>query len=192
MFQELCGRKALRNVILVTTMWGEVDAGIGSLRETELKKKYWKVMIDEGSATARYRNTRSSAWDILDHIIQDANHRKAVLLQKEMVDMQRQLPETSAGQELYRTLDALVKLQQALLQNIRAETKREADQNILLVLKAEAEIVRKQLDVAISAVETLKLPLSKRLLHLLRSSFGDSVRRNWCVDILWCLGNELN
>lgn len=106
--------------------------------------------------------------------------------------MQRQLPETSAGQELYRTLDALVKLQQALLQNIRAETKREADQNILLVLKAEAEIVRKQLDVAISAVETLKLPLSKRLLHLLRSSFGDSVRRNWCVDILWCLGNELN
>ena len=179
MFHELCGKKALRNVILVTTMWDEVAQDIGSLREKELRNKFWKGMIDEGSATARYRNTRNSAWAILGHIIQEANRNKAVLLQMEMVDMQRQLPETSAGQELYRTLDALVKLQQELLHNIWTETKREADPNILLVLKAEAQIVRKQLDDALSDVERLKLPLSKRLLHLLRSSFGSSLRKNW-------------
>jgi hypothetical protein len=178
MFHELCGKKALRNVILVTTMWSEVDQEVGSRREEALRQKYWKGMIDEGSSTARYKGTLSSAWEILDHIIQDAHRRKAVLLQTEMVDMRMQLPETSAGQELYQTLDALIKLQQGLLQNIWAETKREADPNILLVLKTEHEIVQKQLADTISTVQILKLPLGRRLLHLLRSS-GGSIKRNW-------------
>jgi hypothetical protein len=53
MFQELCGKKALQNVVLVTTMWDEVNEAVGVQMEKELKDKYWKV-IDRGSATARF------------------------------------------------------------------------------------------------------------------------------------------
>jgi len=39
MFQELCGHNALRNIILTTTMWLDVEEELGSVREKELEKK---------------------------------------------------------------------------------------------------------------------------------------------------------
>ena len=34
MFEELCGKDALKNVILTTTMWDEVDEETGLARES--------------------------------------------------------------------------------------------------------------------------------------------------------------
>ena len=176
MFKELCGKKALENIILVTTMWDEVEEDVGSQREKELRGKYWKAMIDQGSATARYHGTMESAWGIVEHF---TTQRQAVLLQKEMVDLQKQLPETTAGRELYTTLEVLVKRQQDILQKIRTETKRhenEQDQRILNALKAEYEIIRQQLNITMNEMQTLKLPLGKRLIRLLWSPIGLTVK----------------
>ena len=51
MFEELCGKDALKNVILTTTMWDEVDEETGLAREEQLKNIYWKPMIDCHSHT---------------------------------------------------------------------------------------------------------------------------------------------
>ena len=72
MFEELCDKFALRNVILTTTMWDAVDEHVGLRRQKELEEVYWKGMIDAGYKAARYLNTTESAWDILDHCFQAA------------------------------------------------------------------------------------------------------------------------
>jgi hypothetical protein len=172
MFEKLCGKNALQNIILTTTMWDEVDERMGSLRENELKAKYWKAMIDQGSKTVRYHNTQESAWEIIDQFLQTANRRYAVLLQHEMVDMEKQLRETQAGQALFGTLEVLVKKQQDMLQKIRVETKRHADETVLKSLKEEYEEIRKQLVTTMAEMQTLKIPLGKRLLRMFMSPLG--------------------
>jgi hypothetical protein len=37
MFEKLCGKNALRNIILITTMWDEVDEALGLQREKQLR-----------------------------------------------------------------------------------------------------------------------------------------------------------
>jgi hypothetical protein len=183
MFKELCGKNALQNIILTTTMWDEVDESTGVMREKELKAKYWKAMIDQGSRTVRYFNTPESAWNIVDHFVETANNRYAILLQQEMVDMELELRETSAGQMLFGTLEVLVKKQQEMLLKIRVETKYHADESVLAALKDESEDLRKQIEVIVREMETLKISLGKRFLRLLRLRFKGKAQR-WYVACL--------
>ena len=108
MFQNLCGTEALKNVVLVTTMWDLVGEEDGYNRENELTTKYWKAMIDLGCHTSRFYNNTKSALDIVSQF-QDA--RCTVLLQKEMVDLHLELAdsETSSGGILFSFLDDFIK-----------------------------------------------------------------------------------
>jgi len=169
MFENLCGKNAFQNVILTTTMWDTVDAETGLQREKELKSEYWKGMINRGSKTMRYRNNHESAWDILDSVL--GHSRLAILLQKEMVDMERQLRETTAGQTLYNALERLVKEQQEKLEEIQLETSREGDKKTLQRLRDEQRVLHDKLQTAISEMETLKISVGKRFLRYFSSSY---------------------
>src|SRR6187551_1946358 len=47
MFKEICGREALENVILLTTMWDVVESeSIGAKRQQELRDDFWADMIE--------------------------------------------------------------------------------------------------------------------------------------------------
>jgi hypothetical protein len=120
MFQSLCGNDALKNVILVTTMWDEVDEEEGINRETELSTTYWNSMIELGCHTSRFYNDTESAWDIVSQF-QDA--RCAVLLQKELVELHLELTETSAGRILFSFLIDFIKKIKELLAQIEAKLK---------------------------------------------------------------------
>jgi hypothetical protein len=74
MFADLCGEDAVRNVILATTMWNQVNEETGKRREDELKGKYWKTMLENGSVTIRFLDSYKSTWDIVD-IILDKNRQ---------------------------------------------------------------------------------------------------------------------
>jgi hypothetical protein len=169
----------LENVILVTTMWDEVEEDEGSQREEELKGKYWKAMIDQGSMAARHHGTLDSAWEIVEHF---TTQRQAALLQREMDALERQLPETIASRELYATLEGLIRKQQDNLQKIRVETKRhenEQDQGILHALKAEYDAVRQQLENTMNEMQNVKLPLGKHLLRFVWTPIGLTGSKSW-------------
>jgi hypothetical protein len=68
MFEKLCGNDHFRNVILVTTIWDQVDAQVGLLRRTELERKYWGSMIKNGSRIP-FHNTKESAWEIIRQVV---------------------------------------------------------------------------------------------------------------------------
>ena len=166
MFEKLCGKNALENVIITTTMWDKVDEQIGVQREKELKGVYWKPMINQGSRALRYFNTYESAWAILDGIV--GHNRHAVLLQREMVEMGRQLNDTDAGRALYSVLEQLVKRQQETLKEIQSERNRQADENLLKHLREEYDILQAQLQTTMVEMNTLKISVSKRLLRHIR------------------------
>ena len=97
MFEKLCGKDALQNVIIITTMWDTVGETWGLEQEEILfEETYWRAITNWVSRTARYLNSRDSAWDILDSLLR-CKHRCPTRLQTEMVDMRRELHETAAG-----------------------------------------------------------------------------------------------
>jgi hypothetical protein len=169
MFEKLCGKHMLGNIILTTTMWDRIDEDTGKEREKELRGQYWKSMIKLGSTTVRYRNTKDSAWEILDKVLQSGHNRHAVLLQKEMVDVKRQLSETDAGRTLYTELELLVKRRQDALDEIQAASREQTDPETLKRLWDECDGLQKQLDVTIADLQKMHISVGKRFLRYFTS-----------------------
>jgi len=100
MFRKLCGESTLRNVIILTNMWGEVSEETGKAREQELatKEMFFKPALANGASLRRHDNTPASAYKILRTII--INHPLSLQIQRELVDEKKDISETSAGKEL--------------------------------------------------------------------------------------------
>lgn len=100
MFKKLCGVDALKNVILVTTMWEKVNASEGEARVQELTstEDFWGCMIASGSRVERHTNDRDSALRLVRALL---NQQGIPLkMQEEMVKDGKSLDETAAGIEL--------------------------------------------------------------------------------------------
>ncbi|KAJ3513215.1 hypothetical protein NLJ89_g3078 [Agrocybe chaxingu] len=172
MFEKLVGSK-FHNIILTTTMWDEVDEETGQMREDELRSIYWKTMIDRGSGTARFLQTTQSAFQLLAPLLDEANKRETLLLQKEVTDLGFQLRETSAGQVLFLELEHLVKRQQEMLERIREEMKHPStDEEQLRFLMEEYQKITSKLASTSKQVSELKISIGLRLSKAVKSVFG--------------------
>ncbi|KAG7288270.1 hypothetical protein NEMBOFW57_007801 [Staphylotrichum longicolle] len=101
MFKQLCGPAALKSVILVTTMWDRVGEREGAEREKVLidTEEFWGWMVSKGSSFHRHDNTASCARDIIS-LLANRDGPVATELQRQLVDENRSLDQTSAGREL--------------------------------------------------------------------------------------------
>ncbi|RFN48650.1 putative zinc finger c2h2 [Fusarium flagelliforme] len=103
---KLCGRDALKNVVLVTTMWELVEADVGRRREKELEntEEFWGFMKRHGSQTRRHLNSEESARKILTMFVPQTPDIQAktmtLAIQKELADDHKTLDQTGAGQLL--------------------------------------------------------------------------------------------
>ena len=140
MFRELCGDSTLKNVLLVTNMWGEVALDVGEAREEELATEYFKPVLDKGARLARHLNTIGSAHDIIRSIMK--NVPIPLQIQRELVDEGKDFANTSAAEAINEELNAQIKKQQAELWALREEMKeiRENDK----VARQEMEEERRQ------------------------------------------------
>ena len=102
LFQKVCGKDALNNVYLTTTMWDEVEPSVGEKRAEELRRSYWGTMIAQGSHMARFKLDDGSAKQLIQQIVARDAPRKALLIQREMVDMKKKLKQTTAGRRVTR------------------------------------------------------------------------------------------
>lgn len=96
LFKKLVGEDALSNVVLATTMWGNVnDMGKANVRDSELREEYWGDMRRKGSTTTRFDGTRASAQGIVSQLL----GKKSVVLkmQEQLVDQKMALNRTAAG-----------------------------------------------------------------------------------------------
>jgi len=124
MFQKLCGDKALRNVVIVTNMWGEVEPQVGDAREVELvtDDTFFKPVLEKGARMGRHDKTVLSAEKIIRLILQ--NHPLPLRIQEEMVDEHKDISQTGAGEELNRELNAQIRKHQQEVRVLREEMER--------------------------------------------------------------------
>ena len=119
MFRELCGDSTLRNVVLVTNMWGEVSQEDGEEREEELITNFFKPVLDKRAQIARHHNTVESAHDIIRHIIR--NRPAALQIQRELVDEGKDIGDTAAGEAVNKELNEQIRRHRAELKTIKEE-----------------------------------------------------------------------
>jgi len=108
MFQRLIGEKNLAHVVLMTTMWGELnDQGVGLRRETQLRNEFWNYMESKGSHIRSFDGSRGMAQALVCRMM-----RKAPIvlrIQEEVVDEEKRLDETDAGKYILPRLEARMK-----------------------------------------------------------------------------------
>ncbi|XXG98513.1 V-type proton ATPase subunit c'' [Hypoxylon texense] len=107
--RDICGPESARFCLLVTTMWDsinsespEMQAAIGREAQLQYTDKFWGTMQRWGSRTVRWGGNRHSAFSIVDILLAttDAHGPPVLQLQREMVDEDRLLDDTSAGRTL--------------------------------------------------------------------------------------------
>jgi len=102
MFRQLCGPDCLKNVVLATTFWGNVENATGARREKELvnNDQFWGRMVAKGSEVVRLNEDRLDNLKVLLKIAKN-NGKVVVGAQKEML-AGKSASETSAAQEVSR------------------------------------------------------------------------------------------
>lgn len=110
-FHQLCGRDALGTVRMVTTKWSLCPTlDTGEQRETQLREVFWKEMLEAGSHLSRLNEDQGSASVLLQEaLLSSQQSQMALALQKEIVAKLRSVPRTSAGKELKRKLQELLR-----------------------------------------------------------------------------------
>jgi hypothetical protein len=143
MFKDLCGPEPMRNVVLVTTGWGTAersgDLEKATANETQLctDKEFWLSLINKGSRTARFEDTKDSALQI---ILSIADHNPELLkIQRELVDENRNLIDTSAGHTVNEEMKKLEEKYEAELSQIRKEMEEARQAHDVEVQEALAE-----------------------------------------------------
>lgn len=104
LFRQLCGDSTLKNVVIVTNMWGDVSEERGIARETELATTdmFFKPVLEKGAQMLRHDNTQTSARKILRAIVN--NRPLSLRIQREIVDEKKDVSQTAAGAELNHEL----------------------------------------------------------------------------------------
>jgi len=147
MFKQLCGDSAMKNVILVTNMWGMGNKEVEEERENELFGTHFKPALDKGAQTARHSNTAQSAHDIIRRIVK--NDPTPLLIQKELVDEGKSIENTSAGETVNEELNKALARHKADVEALQEEMRQaiaEKDEEMAREMKEEAEKVKKQME----------------------------------------------
>jgi len=168
MFAKLCGEGAIGNVILATTMWDRVKGDVGERREAELTTKYWHGMVQSGSRVLRFNGKFNGAWAIVDSIVQkDPVH--SLLLQEELVDLQRRLSETEAGMTLYNSLQKLLAEQKDTIRRLRDEAHSENNKDLERELTEQYNVIQESIQITFNQMAQMKISFGRRLLLMFSS-----------------------
>jgi hypothetical protein len=159
MFQKLCGEDALKSVILGTTKWGPVESGPAGVRENELRTRFWKHMMENGSTMHRFANTRVSGWDMLHHLLHENFQSTILHIQDEVVNKKVLVPDTEAGRHLLDTLRSALETHMKMAQGHEENPGSEEDEEI--------NAAQKELSKAMQSLKALQIPLSRRMLIFL-------------------------
>jgi len=164
MFGKLCGDKALPNVVLATTMWNrpKADEAGDQRRENDLRATYWQPMLTHGSMMERFNGSYGSAWSIVDIILR-ADITTTVLLQEEMVDLQKHLSQTEAGRALYAHLHQAFSRHQTTVLRLSQDAKRQDDAALADELKEEYRRAEADLHAIGDQLDAMKVPIGKRI-----------------------------
>ncbi|KAI1170707.1 P-loop containing nucleoside triphosphate hydrolase protein [Nemania sp. FL0916] len=101
LFEKIIGTTAFEQVIILTTMWDQVEEDFGSRNERN-RKANWANMTNKGAKLYRFLNTEDSALEIIDACL--GFPRIKFQLQEELIRHGGKVRETSAAKFLQESL----------------------------------------------------------------------------------------
>lgn len=121
LFRKLCGDETLKNVLIVTNMWGDVLPEVGEKREQELAsgELFFQPALEQRSRMVRHDQTADSARRILRKMLGFSPVPLAI--QREMVQEGKALSDTAAGLDLKHALDRQAAEHRAEMDGLRKE-----------------------------------------------------------------------
>ena len=147
MFRQLCGDTTLKNVVLVTNMWGDVSPEDGEDRENKLSGKFFKPALDLGARMVRHHNNVQSAQGIIRMIME--NHPVVLQIQRELVDDHKAIIDTAAGEVINQELNEQMRRHQAELKKVQEEMMQaleRKDEQTRRELEEERKKMQEQID----------------------------------------------
>lgn len=127
LFRGLVGSRSMRNVLLVTNMWGQVSRRTGEKREKELldTDDFWGSMTRAGAKCDRYNNTREDGLRLLKRLLQNA----PIPLQiQEEIDRGIPISKTTAGKQINEQIEKLRAQYEDKLADLKIELKEARDE----------------------------------------------------------------
>jgi len=179
LFEKICGKDAMKNVVIATTMWDEVSHEVGEMREQELASKpvFFQQALSHGARMFRQDNSFTSAVTLVRQLL----HNPAFVLQmqREIVDERKVLQDTEAGIELQATLFRHAERHRQLLFDLQSTVDAAlTGKGGLKEWKAASKSVRKQLKRIEAELDKLsKEPSKTRWPGFFKSDLTD------CLDI---------
>ena len=149
MFRKLCGDKALKNVVIVTNRWGEVDHQVGEAREAELMgdDTFFKPVLAQGAQKARHYDTVSSAENIIRLTLK--NEPLPLRIQEELCKEGKDISATAAGEELDQEFSARIKKHEQEMQELMEDLQQAAkdqDEETRRELETERQKMQEQIE----------------------------------------------
>lgn len=141
MFRRICGEKALKNVVLLTTMWDKLTDRVEGLdRDQQLRQDFWSLMEANGSYIASFDGSREMAEAVLTRLL--AKDEVILDIQRELHDERRTLADTSAGQLMVPAMRTSLEESSGKLRRLEARI-REAEMERDATRAAAYEMQRK-------------------------------------------------
>ena len=161
MFTSICGQEALPNVVVATTMWGEVKPENGERREKELKANFWKDLLEHGCQVKRFDDTYESAWDIVGCPPVD---RAKVQVSHEIVDRHLKLKRTAAGITLHKELKQLLQDRKIAASKLRAQMNSQDNDLVVQQLNQRQAEIDEKITQTANQLKELNIPVLARWL----------------------------
>ncbi|KAJ3556000.1 hypothetical protein NP233_g12077 [Leucocoprinus birnbaumii] len=177
LFEKLCGKQFCNRVVIITTHWpsDERDSSNAAhiLREQQLERDDWRMMIAYGAKVCRFGGTPRSVERAVNLIVmaerqeQEQLYERTVQIQKELVREFKTLPNTEAGQHLRSILKKLVEEQAREIKGLKKDLRLAGGLDPGLSVQLEQRIKEREANVKV--VVTLKpRPLPLLLLDVIR------------------------
>ncbi|KAJ2924780.1 hypothetical protein H1R20_g12313, partial [Candolleomyces eurysporus] len=98
MFSKLCGDSSLKNVVLLTNKWNEVDKRVGLAKEHELATRdiFFKPALDKGARMMRHDGSRRSALKVIRSLL-ESDKAMVPQIAREIVVEKKDILQTAAG-----------------------------------------------------------------------------------------------
>lgn len=103
-FEKICG-EGFNKVVLTTTVWNDVDDEVGDGNAQELED-LWRTRAVCGWSMKNFTRDRPSAANVLSPILEDVT-KGALRMQREVIDFNMSLKQTTAARILYLELQDL-------------------------------------------------------------------------------------
>ena len=171
MFRQLCGKKIMTNVTLMTTMWTDTSPEDAMDREGELRGTYCKEFLRLGAALARFEDDQASAARILEPLVNMWGAKEAedqvlsrVRLQKEVTTYELGIAETSAARVVHDKVRAILEERQQQLDKLADQIEANKDDpELLQEITGKMAQLRGELEQAQRDADRLHLELASHL-----------------------------